>query len=180
MSTTISNPASFSSVRAACTAEGYGSSANFSAYTRGGGIVPNNANTAGIATVASSLRLSQFSGVTILRPVHTLSASGSFSGSFSDSIAPPSTVGGNTNSVTITQSGGVGPFTYSWAYLSGDNATINSPSAATTSLNTSGLAADPALVKNGVFRCTVTDTGNGNQTATIDVNFTASFFYAGP
>lgn len=181
MGTAVSNPASFSSVRSACSAEGYGSNTAFSAYRRGGGIVPSGAS-AGISTTAAGLQLSQFNGVTIPSSVvnHTLSKSGDFSGSWSDGTSPPSTVGGNTNSVTISVSNGVGPFTYSWAYVSGDNATINSPSAATTSLNTSGLAADPALTKSGVFRCTVVDTGNGNYSTSIDVNFSASFFYAGP
>lgn len=64
MTTAVSNPASFSSVRSACSAEGLGSSTSFSAYTRGGGIVPSTAS-AGISTTASGLRLSQFSGVSI-------------------------------------------------------------------------------------------------------------------
>lgn len=63
----ISNPASFSSVRTAFSAEGYGTSTSFFAYRQGGGIVPATApfNAIGAGTAGDPLRLSQFSGFTV-------------------------------------------------------------------------------------------------------------------
>lgn len=67
MATTISTPATFSSVRNAFNAEGFGLSTSFFAYRQGGGIVPNTSdyNVIGAGTVADPLRLSQFSGLTV-------------------------------------------------------------------------------------------------------------------
>ena len=67
MPTNISNPASFSSVRTAFNAEGYGISNSLFAYRQGGGIVPNTTpfNQIGAGTGGDPLRLSQFSGFTV-------------------------------------------------------------------------------------------------------------------
>lgn len=67
MATTISNPASFSSVRSAFNTEGYGISTSFFAYRQGGGIVPSSSafNVIGAGTGGDPLRLSQFSGFTV-------------------------------------------------------------------------------------------------------------------
>lgn len=67
MATIISNPASFSSVRNAFNAEGYGSSSSFFAYRQGGGIVPSTSdfNVIGAGTAGDPLQLSQFSGFTV-------------------------------------------------------------------------------------------------------------------
>lgn len=182
MATAVSNPASFSSVRSACSAEGYGSSTSFSGYNRGGGIVPDHANTAGVSASDAGLALSQFSGITIPSSVvnHTLSKSGDATGSANDGVAPPSVINVTTNSVTISTSNGVGPFTYSWSYVSGEVMTVNSSTAATTTFSNSALAADPATVENAVYRCTVTDTGNGGYSTYIDVNVQTSHYYSGP
>lgn len=111
--------------------------------------------------------------------IHTLSKSGDAYGS--DQTGTP---GGNvtvtTDTVTITPSGGVGPYTYSWAYVSGSTFTVNSPSSAATSFTKT--AAAPTIDGNfnrftGVYRCTVTDTGNGNVQNTIDVNVTTDHYY---
>lgn len=71
MATTISNPASFSSVRSAFNAEGYGISSSFFAYRQGGGIVPATSafNVIGAGTSGDPLQLSQFSGFTVPSPV---------------------------------------------------------------------------------------------------------------
>lgn len=76
-----------------------------------------------------------------------------------------------TNSVTVTPSGGLAPFTYAWAKVSGEGA-VDRPSSATTAF-TDNLALNEST--SGAFRCTVTD--SAAQTATVDVaaNF-ASFF----
>lgn len=67
MPTTISNPASFSSVRNAFNTEGYGISTSFFAYRQGGGIVPSTSafNAIGAGTGGDPLQLSQFSGFTV-------------------------------------------------------------------------------------------------------------------
>jgi hypothetical protein len=65
--TTISNPASFSSVRTAFNTEGYGISTSFFAYRQGGGIVPATSgfNAIGAGTGGDPLQLTQFNGFTV-------------------------------------------------------------------------------------------------------------------
>jgi hypothetical protein len=65
--TTISNPASFSSVRTAFNTEGYGISTSFFAYRQGGGIVPATSgfNAIGAGTSGDPLRMTQFNGFTV-------------------------------------------------------------------------------------------------------------------
>jgi hypothetical protein len=67
MPSIISNPASFSSVRTAFNAEGYGISDSFFAYRQGGGIVPATSpfNGIGAGTVGDPLQLSQFNGFSV-------------------------------------------------------------------------------------------------------------------
>ena len=67
MPTSISNPATFSSVRTAFNTEGYGTSTSFYAYRQGGGIVPATSpfNAIGAGTSGDPLRLSQFSGFSV-------------------------------------------------------------------------------------------------------------------
>lgn len=177
MGTAVSNPASFSSVRSACSAEGYGSSLSFTGYNRGGGIVPDHANTAGVSATDAGLALSQFSGITIPSSVvnHTVSIN---NGPASGACGSTNN-GGNclavTNSVTATVSNGVGPFTYSWARVSGDTFTIDSSTSASTTFRRSGTTvAEPGTTYTGTYRCTVTDTGNSNYTASADVTVTTN------
>jgi hypothetical protein len=67
MPSVISNPASFSSVRTAFNAEGYGISDSFFAYRQGGSIVPATStfNGIGAGTEGDPLQLSQFSGFSV-------------------------------------------------------------------------------------------------------------------
>jgi hypothetical protein len=67
MPTSISNPASFSSVRTAFNTEGYGISNSLFAYRQGGGIVPATSpfNAIGAGTAGDPLQLSQFSGFSV-------------------------------------------------------------------------------------------------------------------
>jgi hypothetical protein len=67
MPTTISTNATFSSVRSAFSAEGYGTSTSFFAYRQGGGIVPDTStfNVIGAGTQGDPLRLHQFSGFVV-------------------------------------------------------------------------------------------------------------------
>jgi hypothetical protein len=69
--TTISNPASFSSVRTAFNTEGYGISTSFFAYRQGGGIVPATSgfNAIGAGTSGDPLRMTQFNGFTVPAPI---------------------------------------------------------------------------------------------------------------
>ena len=67
MPATISNPASFSSVRTAFNSLGYGISTSLFAYRQGGGIVPSSStfNSIGAGTAGDPLNLSQFSGFSV-------------------------------------------------------------------------------------------------------------------
>lgn len=98
----------------------------------------------------------------------TATVSGSASGTASGFSAATIT----TSSVTALPSGGQGPYTYAWAYLSGDTATILSPTQATTAFQRS---ANPGETLEGTFRCTVTDAYG--STATADA--TATFSHEG-
>jgi len=88
---------------------------------------------------------------------------------------PPAT----TTPVTLTVQGGMGPFTYAWATLSGTAATALSPAAATTTFRRNGAAPTQLGGINtysGVVRCTVTDTGTG-EAKTIDVTVVTQHSY---
>ena len=89
------------------------------------------------------------------------SGGGSYAATASPSGVSKSGAGAiTTPSVTCSVSGGVGPFTYAWAKVSGDDGiTINSPTSASTSF--SGDPSSGASI-SATYQCTVTDTGAGN------------------
>jgi hypothetical protein len=66
---------------------------------------------------------------------------------------------------TATPSGGTGPYTYSWTRISGDTFTINSSTAAATTM-TASVA--PGHIKAGTYRCTVTDSTAGTPLVAYD------------
>lgn len=73
-----------------------------------------------------------------------------------------------TNAVTVTPSGGTGPYTYAWtvhAYSAATSPTIGNAALATTAFTQS--AVDPDTTETATFRCTVTDAFA--QTAQVDV-----------
>ena len=72
-----------------------------------------------------------------------------------------------TGSVTVTASGGTGPYTYAWTNVSGDTFTVTSPTAATTTFSIT-VAVDE--VKTAQYRCTVTD--SLAATYAVDVSVT--------
>lgn len=87
--------------------------------------------------------------------------------------------GGTTYSTaTATPAGGVGPYTYLWSFVSGTplQSTTNG-TAATQGWDTEDPFCDSPGVTSGVYRCTVTDTGNGSVTAFADVTVTHTRSY---
>lgn len=72
-----------------------------------------------------------------------------------------------TDAATVTPSGGIGPYTYSWARTSGAGSIISSTSATTTFSDV--LA--PDSTSSGVFRCTVTDSHSSTATADVTAYF---------
>lgn len=79
-----------------------------------------------------------------------------------------------SNAATGNVTAGVGPFTFAWTRVSGDIFTINTPTAIDTTFTTTGTS---GTSKSGIYRLTVTDTGNGDLETTADVN--VSFEFAG-
>lgn len=73
-----------------------------------------------------------------------------------------------TNPATVTPAGGLGPYTYSWARISGTYGTANSPTSATTTF----YATPPSnTIQTSVFRCTVTDSLGSTATADVTAIF---------
>lgn len=104
-------------------------------------------------------------------------------GGLSATVAPGSAVGDlfdaepaplfatvTSNNVTVSVTGGTGPYTYSWVRLSGD-------SAVSATASTSATTAFSATIgKNGektaTFRCTVTDSLLATDTVSVSVTLT--------
>lgn len=76
-----------------------------------------------------------------------------------------------TNNATATPSGGLAPYTYSWARVGAGSGTVDSPSAASTGF-IRVMGVEETAVET--FRVTVTD--STSQTATADVLATFTSF----
>jgi hypothetical protein len=109
---------------------------------------------------------------------HTSTISPNFvSGTGVDTIAPPSNVTATTNTTTVSiVSGGSGSYTYSWAHVSGDTFSVSDATAATTYFAKTALA--DGSTYTGVYRCTITDTGDGNYQTTQDVTVQTTHEYS--
>lgn len=122
---------------------------------------------AGVAVVSSNVTITVemlLPGLSASLDTGSVSGSGNGTGPFS------------TGNVTCTPSGGIGPYTYLWEYVSG-NATISATAgtAATTAFTASGT---PEETKNAVWRCKVTDSHSqvaysGNVSIAITFNYVA-------
>jgi len=128
-----------------------------------------------VAGVVRSLRSIKVMDGGTLRTVAT------FASPLSLSISPTSVAGTassgtavtvTTTTATATPSGGLGPFTYAWTFISktgGDTPTAFSPSFATSAFQQANVA---ALENNSsVFRCTVTDSFGTTATADVTTSF---------
>lgn len=70
-----------------------------------------------------------------------------------------------SNTTTVTPAGGVAPFTYAWAYLSGDTGVNPTAASSATSAFSGSIAVGE--VKSTTFRCTVTDANGATATASV-------------
>lgn len=158
---TVSNPASFSSIKAE-----FGGSNNFKDYYRGGPYVPSSSPTQ-ISTTADGLSMSQFNGVS--KPATYVAN------------ASPSTVSGgrstqgtaSTGSSVVTVTGNVGSVTYLWQYVSGDTVVacvFPNNSSTSWQAGVSGTNTD----RSTVWRCKVTDSV-GNVTYSNNVYISLTF-----
>ena len=93
------------------------------------------------------------------------------------SLLPVTFGQGTTTSDTVTAvpSGGIGPFTYSWARVSGDDVIVPTSSTNATTAFRTFLQEDDAF--SASFVCTVTDTATGAVADTPALG--VGFFWAG-
>lgn len=135
-------------------------------YYRGGARVPNTPTNASVPT-SGTISYNDFHGASALTAL-TASASGN---AFADSSFAGTLT---TNTVTVTPSGGLAPYTYAWTRISGDTSTTcNSPSSASTNWSATVGAVNPD--RNSTWRCRVTDSAS----QIFDVNVSVSISYTG-
>lgn len=97
----------------------------------------------------------------------------------------PTTLGGfgtghsvtTTDPCVVTVTGGAGPFTYAWTYVSGDTSIFALTSTASSSyFRATGMA--DSEVRTAVFNCVVTDTATGLSETTaqnVEITLTRTF-----
>lgn len=129
------------------------------AFLRGGPWVPDTTANAGVPSVLP-IGLRQLLGASAVVN-HSVFAPDIDAGS----ISPDDPSG----SSTATVSNGIGPFTHSWAWVSGGGGiTLSGQTTQTVTASHTGITG----VFTGVLRDSVTDTGNGGLIATWDISVT--------
>jgi len=79
-------------------------------------------------------------------------------------------------SAFMTVTGGVGPFTYAWTKLtSADGSAFVAGNTTSLNANWYGIRSDLNFDNTETWRLTVTDTGDGNNTATADISITLTW-----
>lgn len=154
---------------------------SLSQYYRGGARVPNTPTNANVPA-SGAISIGSFYNSSAVVALHSVSISPNPVYDAGQTGTPGGTVTVTTPAATASVTGGVGPFTYSWQYVSGDTVTsVNSPSSATTTFTRSRAA--PVVDGNsnyfsGTYRCVVTDLGNGGVQAYADVNVNTDHIYS--
>jgi hypothetical protein len=108
----------------------------------------------------------------VLRVVYDVSGASSFAATADYSIVYGSSTSSTvvTSTVTVTPTGGIGPYFHSWALVSNTNLTpptVNSPAASATAFTQTNV--DPDVDDQAVFRDTVTDSATPANSTTVDV-----------
>lgn len=101
-------------------------------------------------------------------------SAGTFVVPLTGATATPTAVSGagyayvTTDSVAVSPTGGLAPYTYSWARVSGSYGSANSPTSATTSFSGS---IPTGTEQFSTFRCTVTDSLGTSVTVDVVAQF---------
>lgn len=134
-----------------------------SAFLRGGAWVPDTAANAGVPT-ALPISLRQLLGASAVIG-HSVSAP-----DINDVVIGATPKASGTSHATV--SGGVGPFTYSWAFIAGGTGITltNTTSSTVTAQRSTGSSTFG--VNTGSLRCSVTDLGNGSLVTIWDISAT--------
>lgn len=147
---------------------------SISEYYAGGGLVPpGTSGTNGAVPASGTISFSKFYGTSNVAPLTVSVSPTVVAGIFTNSPAAnaPASRTVTSSSTTATPSGGVGPYTYAWARVSGDViAAVSSTSATTTFSGSVPIDLNTAAV----MRVTVTD--GASNTATADVNVALEYF----
>lgn len=121
---------------------------SISEYYKGGANVPNTTTNASVPT-SGTISFNDFHGASDVPPLSGTKSGNAFGTRNTSGVAV-------SNSVTITPSGGVSPYTYAWSFVSGDSGiNIDSPTAASTTW--SALVSSANSDRSGTYKCRITD-----------------------
>lgn len=124
---------------------------SLSEYYKNGSYVTSSANAPNVPTTGA-ISLDNFHGASAY-VTPTVSVPASVYGSCTNSLANCTAYSAYA---TASVSGGIGPFTYSWQYVSGTAMTVSAATSATTRWSKS---CPPSTPYTAYYRCQVTDTG---------------------
>lgn len=140
-------------------------------YLTGGVKYSVNVNTGVAAAQAAAVQAQAVAEAAAQQAQDVAGETLSFSASVSPLFASDAVSGGGqtatTNSVTVTPTGGTGPYTYAWTKDSGDVFTLSGASSASTTFSIASLPAGDT--RSAVYRCTVTDSLAATCSVTIGV-----------